>query len=54
MQRMSFGPNHRGGNNNGNGGGNNNQNKDLDCFNGNNSHSGWVVELFDFTDVLLH
>jgi hypothetical protein len=50
MQRMSFGQsqqshhNHRNNNNNNNNnnsnGGNNNQNKDLDCFNGNNSHSG--------------
>ena len=36
--RMSFGSNnHRGVNNSG---GIGNQNKDLDCFNGNNSHSG--------------
>jgi hypothetical protein len=46
MPRMSFGQNqlshhnnHRGNNNNNNGG-NSSQNKDLDCFNGNNSHSG--------------
>lgn len=43
MQRISFGQNqqshhnHRGNNV---GGVNGNQNKDLDCFNGNNSHSG--------------
>lgn len=43
MQRMPFGlnhNNHRGSNGLNNGGGNSNQNKDHDCFNTNNSHSG--------------
>lgn len=45
LQRISFGQNqqshHSHRNNNGNnGGGNSNQNKDLDCYNGNSSHSG--------------